>query len=738
MNRQILKGIIIGGLFAIPFIPFLVSGSLFFPFITTKAFAFRIIVEIIFASWVVLAILEPRYRPGKSFILYAVLVFLAVIGLADAFGVAPGKSFWSNYERMEGFIALLHLGMFFAVISSVFREIEWKRWWNTSLIASFLMVCYSLFQLAGVLEINQGGVRVDGTLGNASYLAVYMLIHIFIALYFLVRERNKVYRALYGILIGLQLIILYNTATRGALLGLLGGFLITAVLSVRNRESKLMRKLAVGYIVSAIVLVGGFLAVSNADFVRESEVLSRFATISTQELKSGGRSFIWPMAIEGIKERPILGWGQDNFNYVFNEHYSPRMHHLESWFDRAHNIFLDWGIAGGILGLLSYLSLYGVLLFYIWRRSGIFSPADRAILTGLLAAYFFHNFFVFDHLISYILFFSILAFVHSRVSSPVWTDALEKGRNVGMLAAAPVALLLVLALYAANIRPITANALLIDSLRSIQSGDHRAAMASMKRAYERSRLGRQEAVEQISLHAPSILGGDLPMEERNSFFSFVREIVIREAEKYPSDARIQLMAGTFLLKTGQSEEALIYLERARALSPGKQHVRFQIAEVYIQTGEFQKALAVLKEAYEMDTNYGEAQFAYLFGAIYAGDRALEEEMKDVIYGHDQMLMRELQLVGAEGRPIERWVTDDRLIMAYLKMERYADIISLLKRRIERDPSLTQNYVSLAAAYMRAGDRASAIETLRTLAELFPQYKDEALLYIEQIKAGQGF
>src|SRR3989344_1353074 len=132
MHKYILKNLIFIGLFFVPFIPFLVFSVFFFPFIVTKAFAFRIIVEIIFAVWLLLAFLDENYRPKKSVILYGVLAFLVTIGFADLLGVAPVKSFWSNFERMEGFITLLHLGAFFLVIGSMFQEIDWKRWWNTS------------------------------------------------------------------------------------------------------------------------------------------------------------------------------------------------------------------------------------------------------------------------------------------------------------------------------------------------------------------------------------------------------------------------------------------------------------------------------------------------------------------------------------------------------------------------------------------------------------------------------
>ena len=362
--RQILKNIIYTGIFLVPFVPFLVFGSLFFPFITSKAFAFRIIIEIVFAAWALLAIMLPEYRPRKSPILYALLAFLVVIGLADIFGAMPLRSFWSNYERMEGYIALLHFGAFFIVIGSVFKEVDWKRWWNTSLSASFLMVLYACSQLLGVTAIHQGGVRVDGTIGNATYLAVYMLIHIFVAILFLYRERrNTGLKWLYSALIILQTFILYETATRGAILGFIGGLILLALLNLRNKENPWMKRVSLITISAVVAVVLGVVLLRNTSFVKNSVTLNRFTTISTEELKGGGRSFVWPMALKGIKENPILGWGQDNFGYIFQKYYSPKMYNVEPWFDRAHNIFLDWAVAGGFLGLLAYLALYGA---YLW------------------------------------------------------------------------------------------------------------------------------------------------------------------------------------------------------------------------------------------------------------------------------------------------------------------------------------------------------------------------------------
>jgi O-antigen ligase len=674
MNKQLLRNIIFIGLFAVPFIPFLVSSTFFFPFISTKAFAWRIIIEIVFAAWLLLALLEPHYRPRKSVISIAILGFLLIIGLADLLGVAPLKSFWSNFERMEGFISLLHLGMFFLVISSVFEETDWKRWWNVSLGASFAMVLYCVLQIIGLKTINQGGVRVDGTLGNAIYLAVYMLFHIFIALLFLWQKwKSHSLRWIYGLLILSQITILYNTATRGAILGLVGGVLVMAILNLRNREAKIVRKASMATLVGLVILIGGFVVIKDSEFIKKSPVLYRFSSLTTAELKTQGRYFVWPMALEGAKERPLLGWGQENFNYIFQEHYSPEMFRLEPWFDRAHNIFLDWTVSGGIIGLLSYLTLYLALLFSIWRQESKLSHTEKSILTGLVAAYFFHNFFVFDHLISYILFFSLLSYIHAHGHGQ---KSLERGMapvQVRNIALPIVSVLLILSLYFVNIKPIKANVSLIEAFKSLQTpGQTKTTIEHFQKAYRSAPLGRPEVIEHLTNNAPAILSSDLTPEEKNAFFVFTKEAMLEQTEKMKDDARFELVAGSFFSAAGFPDEGLAHLERAKALIPGKQAVYFEIGATYINKGEAKKALEVFREALELAPEYLEAQKIYLIGAIYAADREVESEMTSKLTEKDIAF-------------------DDRILNAYYATGQVERVKSLLEARIKLDPANEATY-----------------------------------------------
>ena len=165
------------------------------------------------------------------------------------------------------------------------------------------------------------------------------------------------------------------------------------------------------------------------------------------------------------------------------------------------------------------------------------------------------------------------------------------------------------------------------------------------------------------------------MEEKNSFFSFVKDAALTRNEELTEDARYQLITGSFLSSTGFLDEALVSLERARELIPGKQQVYFEIGAAYINKKEPLQALQIFKEAYELAPNYLEARIIYLIGAIYAGDRKVESEVLS------QLTEREI-------------VFDDRIINAYHSNGRFDKVVSLLNDRIKLDPANTDRYKEL--------------------------------------------
>ena len=121
---------------------------------------------------------------------------------------------------------------------------------------------------------------------------------------------------------------------------------------------------------------------------------------------------------------------------MLKKYYEPILYKQEPWFDRAHNVFFDRLTTNGIFGLLSYVGLLGAALYSLWakrRKTGL-SVEDSAIFGSVFLAYFFNNLFVFDNLISLILFATFLAYVGFRAKiggAPIPASAheLRSGRD---------------------------------------------------------------------------------------------------------------------------------------------------------------------------------------------------------------------------------------------------------------------------------------------------------------------
>lgn len=804
--NRILKYVILGGLFLVPLVPLVVADgrsitslffpSLLFPFISGKGFFFRIIVEIIFSGWVILAFRDSKYWPKKSFILWALGTFLAIITIADIGSMNPFKSFWSNFERMEGLITHIHLFLYFIVASTMLST--WKLWnWflHTNIAIGLFLTFYSFLQLGGGLVINQGAVRVDGTLGNAAYLAVYLLFSLFTLLFLLYMNQakareilftfaggslgfiifylshisqkgvsgsqigtllsllafvifigssylislnyrkalpNYVSNVLYGILIVAELVIFYYTATRGSIIGfILGLSFIFVALAFFERKNKLLQKFSIASVAVIILLSSLFFFSKDTDYVKKSPVLSRFSSLFSYDvntfLNSGDgktRYLNAQSALQGFKEKPLFGWGQESFNYVFNKYFFPKMFDQEAWFDRAHNVIFDWLVAGGILGLLAYLSIFVSVFFYLikGRSEGEMSLPffTRLVIAGMLIAYFFQNLTIFDNITSYIFFFTILAFVHFINGTEFSHKKKNKNdnENIGSsVVSVVVVIFLITSLYYFNVRGILVSSNLISALSPQKEGLAKN-FEYYKKALSHNVVGKGEVREFLSQTSQQVYasqGVDQKVKEEYAFFA--KSELDKQIKETPEDIRYYYIAGILMNKEFGPKAAIPYFEKAVELSPRKQLILLDLAFAYLSDGSTEKAIATLKKTYELEPSYISVKILYALGLVYANDEVTAEKL----FGQEYEALL---------------LNDVRFLNAYVAAKKYTEAISLWKKWIEKDPKNVQYRMSLAGVYLKIDDRLSAILQLQKVIEIDPTKKQDGEALIKAIREGR--
>jgi len=413
------------------FVVLIVKTDMIFPYVAAKAIVFRTLAGLAFVFYLALSIADPNYWPNfKNPLVIAVSVFALSMIVSSLFGMDVIKSLWGDIERSEGVFQYLHYYIYFLMVVSVLKtRRDFEIMMLVFLGISVLIAGYGwgqYFGFKGFTLNDQPLDRIYSTLGNAIYLAAVMIFAIFFAIYFIFKKYDaysQIYRGLLLLAIFLFILTFFQSSTRGAVFGMALAAVSAGLLFIFWLPQKYFKykKIAVLSLVF-LALIIGFISYFKDDisFIKNSGLFYRLIDFSViVNIKDTPRFWSWQTAVKGFLEKPILGWGAENYSIVFNKYFDIRHYggyNSETWFDRSHNMLLDVMVAQGIIGLISYLAILAVALYLIFRMAKR-NPEKKFLaiwMVALLAAYFGQNMLVFDTLNTYILFYLFLGFIYSE------------------------------------------------------------------------------------------------------------------------------------------------------------------------------------------------------------------------------------------------------------------------------------------------------------------------------------
>lgn len=385
-----IKALAIGCIFATAATPLAICTHFYFPFIEPKAIYFRVLVELALAAYLVLGIANRAPRLAPSPILFALGAVLIVMAVADVMAPIPFMAFLSRYERMEGYVCLAHVAAFIFVAASVLdSEKLRRRFLGAHVIASAGVGIMGLFSYGSYVLAGRATAPVYSTLGNQVFLGQYAALTCCFAAYLMVEATPRARRWLLAALALNMAMVFLSQGRMAALALLLGG--AVGVLTIGSHAH---RRLLLGATVGAAVLL--------VLVPMTIQAVPRIHRFIDPDFPNDPRLIIWRVAVQAIWARPWFGWGQEGLlvggGYV---HAS----------DRAHNLVLDWLVAGGVFGGAAFAWLLLAL------RSGIktvFAGAERAALYAFLAVYIATDMVLFDTLTTYIALGTVLAITVAR------------------------------------------------------------------------------------------------------------------------------------------------------------------------------------------------------------------------------------------------------------------------------------------------------------------------------------
>tara|TARA_Y100000590_G_C15747185_1_gene1022581 strand:+ start:263 stop:2389 length:2127 start_codon:yes stop_codon:yes gene_type:complete len=440
----------------------------FYPYIVGKALFSRLMILIAIALWLILIINRTDYRPKKSWILSVFTIFLFGSLIASILGVGPTRSFWSNYERMQGMIDLAHWFAFVVICVSVFRDISSIRTLlKVNVLVSVLVALLGIAQKYGVgipgfsyLGMD-GLLRVDSTLGNPTFMGAYMMVSILIAAGVAAqalrnlpplaewtkdnlgnnRTRNIIIAPLPWIfVIGINFWVMMMSGARGALFGLAAGLilcLIVYLIKANNRHLRLFAAISLSCMLAISLL---FVFGKNTSFIdrmaQSNRMVAMLSIIGSDEDSYSIRRELIDIGLQSFVQRPITGWGPENFYVAYDKNVTAdAFSQMAATVDQPHNKVIEELATKGIVGFLPYAAIWVLIglsyIRYLWRNSN--PHWDLVVfLAGASAGYFVQNLFLFDTASTSLQFYLLLCVPILLEKSCVQNDKSYINNNLGI------------------------------------------------------------------------------------------------------------------------------------------------------------------------------------------------------------------------------------------------------------------------------------------------------------------
>ncbi|MFA4873245.1 MAG: O-antigen ligase family protein [Patescibacteria group bacterium] len=728
--------------------PLLVHSSFIFPFISTKTFWFRSWVEVAAACYAILAFKVPGYRPRFTPVMKAIAGYFTVAVIASLFGENLYRSFWGNIERGEGLLTLMHVFVYGFLCAQTLRTKKlWEYFFAGSLIVAILVSLYGIGQRMGVSWVlHSGDTRLSATIGNASFLAGYLLMHTFIALWFALTPRHIVWQITAGIAYVFLWYVTYNTGTRGALIaGIIVTSLMGCVLAFRARTRKRAIRLAT---IAAVMVVIGITASifvkRDAPWVQQSPTLRRIASISFSDITTQSRLLTWESSLKGLRDRPLLGYGYENYNIAFNRYFNPLIYRdagSQVWFDRAHNVIFDIALTSGIVGLLAYFLMFGMALRAAWqcaRREELESSVTGVLFASLLIAHLLQNLFVFDILATYIplmLVFGFLDAVSSRIPYSTQGAIVPSGMpKSGAAPAVATIIVLIFTWYHFNYLPASVNREGLDAMRMRMEGRGAEATDKFKKVIGRDTYQAGEIRLKLAEHALDIRAGTGSVTDEiaaNTFNDAIDE-VLKNIEVSPKDAQLYLYLMNLYYAGGKYQsDRLGLIERvgkeALALTPTRPQTYYLLGQGAAGRGEYEKAADYFKTAVDLNPAVVESHWNLSVAYRLANRKDDERKEYEILEGMGMGYAQRENLADIDLM---------RLTQGYASLSEYARLAGVYEVLASRYPTNAEYIAKLAAAYKSAGDYPRARAIAAKMLELKPDMKADVESFLAEIEQAE--
>jgi O-antigen ligase/tetratricopeptide (TPR) repeat protein len=686
-------------------IPIVFDPAADLAFVVPKTLLSHALTYALIAAIIGMLIIGEAPQFARSWAHAPVLAFFAVNALAAVFAVNTLLALFGTHARMLGLATHVDfLVTYVAAVVLVRRPKELLAVVGSVLAPSLLVLTYEAVQILGRDPISWAvpTTRPFSTIGQSTTLGQYLTILGVIALAIAVFARDAP-RALRVGLIGYSAILILGAAmsgTRSAAVGLVAaGFALLILVWTKHPHPRARWLSLVGGVVVTAVFSGVLLVTPLgarlASTIDASPAGMPDNPVGLEE-SAGARIPMYKMAFDMFRERPLLGYGPDNFSAgvpIYRPEAAPA-EIRQSIATSPHSWVAAIAVNAGALGVMTFVTILAIAFLLVLRSP--FSPVVATASVGIVA-YLASGVTSINALETDTLFwFGLGVIIGSRpMVIPERQDASSHSRRRKRHTDAPSALA-----YRFSWAIVGVGLLVATTAFS---------------ALDASRLAKRSIAMRTSTTAAVAI-----------------DLASRATHLDPNRADYWGQLGFAYVAASRWSDASLAFQRAAALAP--YDIRFLTDDLQVQllqaqagdTGALVRGRALAEKAVRTDSNNPRAHLALaqvvflsgdLTAAVTSIDRALRLDPNStnvqLLTTAAQVYVRSSQTYTATGR------ISDAIDVARRGVTQMGPIVASLPVRVE-----------LARALARAGRTAEALDALSFALAIDPNYQDAVRLRSE--------
>lgn len=547
--------------------------------------------------------------------------------LSTAMSVQPYTSFWGTLDRTDGLISWLYYFAFFVVaVGTIRTQRDWRLVINLSVLGIFLVGISAIY----LFVINIGhpltSGRAEGTLGNPVFLGGYLAMALPLLLaYVLGSKHAPMMRMALKLALIFGYIALCLTFSRGSwLAGIIASALVLIIYFKYFRQHqkpsfRLTPKLIISLGVGGMVLLLGLLS-----FNQQLDSLWQTKVVSSQSLTY--RLHIWGVGLQSFKEKPLLGWGLENFKIAFDQNFQQpagvtNLPFGETHANRAHNEYLDMAVAGGTLVLIIYLLLmFNALVVGIKKLFAVKDNESRLLTIGFigsLLAYLVFAMTAFHLIVNFLWVLLVLAWMNNLVIKP---SSSHTPKLLSRAVVSVMAIIAVVGAYFTVVNPVLAVNQASSGTTKFLDGKIDESLAYFKKSLGYKSFASNTIRAQMVVLALNTSKVDNQKLSSNNFHHYLSSALKDNFLTEPLSSHYHLLFGMYNGKFARLNPNLVqsaeyHFRQCAQLSPNRGEVYLWWAKMYNSLGDKTRAEIKLEQALKLaptsDTISAFAGFFYM-------------------------------------------------------------------------------------------------------------------------------